>query len=210
VKVVFGLLLLLAGCARMVAPPSADARQLPFPDIGGRTVMLLPVQAAVPVLSSPSTADPARAPVPLPPGLRAALEAELAYWLPERAARSRWLLPEAIERAVARSPLLDVRVRELTVRDFQRARLESIGDPLYGELRRVAVLMDARAALLPIGALWIPEAGGGGRVHLAVALIDTMGGQVIWQGVVAGSVGSLDDANVVASVAEAFAAMIPQ
>jgi hypothetical protein len=210
VKGVFGLLLLLAGCARMVAPPSADARQAPFPDIGGRTVMLLPVQAAVPVVAAPATADPARAPVPLPPELRTALEAELAYWLPERAARSRWLLPDAIERAVARSPMLDVRLRELTVRDFQRARLESIGDPLYGELRRVGALMDARAALLPIGALWIPEAGGGGRVHLVVALIDTMGGQVIWQGVVAGTAGPLNDASVVASVAEALAGMIPR
>jgi hypothetical protein len=70
--------------------------------------------------------------------------------------------------------------------------------------------MDARTALLPIGAVWIAEAGGGGRVHLAVALIDTMGGQVVWQGVVAGTAGPLTDAGVVASVAEALAGMIPR
>jgi hypothetical protein len=200
----------VAGCARMAAPPSADGRQAPFPDIGGRTVLLLPVQSAMPVVAVPETADPGRSMVPLPEQARQALEAELSYWLPEQAPRSRWVLPAAIDRAVRQSPSIDVRVRELTVRDFQRARLEMIGDPLYGELRRVAALMDARPAVLPIGAVWIPEQAGGGRVHLAVALIDTFGGDVVWYGVVAGTAGPLDDATVIASVAQALARMIPR
>jgi hypothetical protein len=199
----------MAGCARAVAPPSADGRQRPFPDLGGRTVMLLPVQSAVPSVAVPGSADPSRGIVPLPADARAALDAELSYWLPEQARRTRWVLPDAIDAAVRRSPAIDVRVRELTVRDFQRARLDMIGDPLYGELRRVAALVDARPALLPIGAVWIPEQAGGGRVHLAVALIDTFGGDVVWSGVVAGTAGSLSDAAVIASVAEALARMIP-
>jgi hypothetical protein len=202
-------IVLLCACARP-APPSADATPRPFPDIGGRTVMLLPVQGAVPTLSLPANADPGTPPVRLGTDAAAQLESELAYWLPQRAPRTRWITPDAIERAVRNSPSLDVRPRELTVRDFQRARLQSIGDPLYGELRRVGALMDARLALLPIGALWVAERDGGGRVHLVMALIDTFGGDVVWYGVVAGTAGERGDGAVIASVAQAVARTIPQ
>jgi hypothetical protein len=172
--------------------------------------MMLPVQSAMPLVAMPATADPAGTPVPLPEPARAALEAELAYWLPQAGARVRWVMTEDVERAVRGSPAIDVRVRDLTVRDFQRARLQYIGDPLYTELRRVAALMDARAAFLPIGAVWIPEREGGGRVHLAAAIVDTMGGQVLWQGVVAGTPGALDDPTTIASAAQALARLVPQ
>jgi hypothetical protein len=207
-----GLLLavLLACACAKPAPPAADARQRPFPDLSGSAVMLLPVQGAVPALSLPASADPERPPARLSDEMLLTLEAELAYWLQQRAPRVRWVTPDAIERAVRGTPAIDVRPRELTVRDFQRARLESIGDPLYGELRRVAALMDARVALLPIGALWVPERAGGGRVHLAAALIDTFGGNVVWYGVVAGTAGERTDAAVVASAAQALARTIPQ
>jgi hypothetical protein len=85
-----------------------------------------------------------------------------------------------------------------------------IGDPLYGELRRVAALMDARVALLPIGALWVEEQAGTGRVHLAAALIDTFGGDVVWYGVVAGHPGARGDPAVLASAAQALAVLIPR
>jgi hypothetical protein len=208
---VFATLLLLTGCGGARAtPPSADEAQRAFPDMGGRAVMLLPVQGAVPSISVPASADPARAPVPLTAEMRAALESELGYWLAEAAPRVRWVLPAAIERAANQSRTLDVHVRDLTVRDFQRARLQTIGDPLYGELRKVSVLVDARPALLPIGALWIPEKDGLGRVHLALALIDTFGGDVLWYGVVAGSPAAADDPSSVASTAQALARLVPR
>jgi hypothetical protein len=172
--------------------------------------MVLPVQGAVPTVSLPASADPAVAPIPLSAELRQMLDVELGFWLEERAPRTRWLGPDAVERAVRGSPRIDVRVRDLTVRDFQRARLQSIGDPLYGELRRVGSLMDARVALLPIGALWVTEQTGAGRVHLAVALIDTFGGDVLWYGVVAGAPGARGDAAVIASTAQALAQLIPR
>jgi hypothetical protein len=199
----------LGGCARSAAPPSADARQQSMPDLAGRTVMILPVQGAMPLLSLPATADRVREPALLSADARGALDAELAYWLPQAASRVRWIEAEAVERAVRQSPTIDVRVRDLTVRDFQRARLEYIGDPLYTELRRVGLLMDARGALLPVGAVWIPEQDGTGRVHLAAALVDTFGGAVFWYGVVAGSPGAQSDPAVVTSVAQALARLLP-
>jgi hypothetical protein len=172
--------------------------------------MLLPVQAVVPVIGVPPAADLTEPTTPLSSEMLAALEAELAYWLPEQAPRTRWVLPDAIARAAERSPTLDVRPRELPVRDFLRARLQSVGDPLYGDLRKLNILVDARVALLPVGAVWIPEQSGLGRVHMAVALIDTFGGAVVWYGVVAGSSGPRHDPGVAASTAQSLARMIPR
>ncbi|HEX6309743.1 MAG TPA: hypothetical protein VFZ69_16320 [Longimicrobiales bacterium] len=203
-------LLLTAACSRATAPPAADLAQRPFPDIGGADVMLLPVQRIVPAIAPPAAVDTTRAPATLSSESLETLEAELAYWLPEHARRVRWVLPEAIERAMRGSAALRINVRDLPVRDFQRSRLESIGDPLYGDLRRVAAVMDARLALLPLGALWIPEVGGTGRVHIAAALIDTMGGAVLWYGVAAGDTGAADDAAAIASAAQALARQIPR
>src|SRR5690606_39979400 len=83
--------------------------------------------------------------------------------------------PYGPRRALARPACPTRRPSDL----FQTSRIQSIGDPLYGDLRRVAVVTDARLALIPLGALWIPEVGGAGRIHVAAALIDTMGGAVL-------------------------------
>lgn len=197
--------LALCSCSVRPAPPAADTQQRPFPDLSGQAVMLLPVQANVPLVGVPAAADTAVPPTPLTDVARAALEAELAYWLPASVPRARWSLPADIVRAAERSPMLAVFPRALPVQPFLRARLEAIGDPLYGDLRKVGTLTDARVALLPVGAVFIPEQGGGGRVHMAVALIDTLGGAVLWYGVVAGDSGARDDAHVVASAARALA-----
>lgn len=208
--IALGAILTLTACASANAPPSADTPQQAFPDIGGHAVMLLPVQGIIPAVAPPVGWDSTRAVAGLSGETLRELEAELSYWLPEQAQRTRWVLPDTIDRAVSRSPALGVNVRELPVRDFQHSRIERIGDPLYGDLRRVAALTDARLALLPIGAVWIPEAGGGGRVHVAVALIDTLGGAVLWYGVAAGAPAAQDDPAGVASAARALAAMVPR
>ena len=200
----FCALLLLCGCAQRAAPPSADEQQ-PFPDLSGRSVFVLPVQSATPPVAARAGARP---PSALNAEGRALLEAELSYWLQESAPRVRWTLPEAVERAAQRSTMLDVRVRELIVTDFLGARLTSIGDPLYGDLRKVAVLLDVRPALLPIGAVWVPEADGTGRVQLMFAIIDTTGGAVVWSGMVAGEPGARADNATIASTARAVAKLV--
>lgn len=202
--------LVLSACASSPAPPAADTQQQAFPDIGGQRVMLLPIQQIVPAISPPETADTTRRAQALSAESLRALESELTYWMPEHAHRVQWVLPDAIERAASGSAALRISVRDLSVRDFQRARLERIGDPLYGDLRRIGAVTDARLAFLPIGAVWIPELGGSGRVHIAAALIDTVGGRVLWYGVAASSVGASDDAAVAASAARALAVQVPR
>lgn len=170
--------------------------------------MLLPVQSATPLIAPPETADASRPVITLAGDQLRELDAELAFWLPDRAPRITWIAASAVERAADRAPVLNVRPRDLAIRDFLRARLESIGDPLYGDLRGLSMLVDARIALLPIGAVWIPEQDGRGRIHLALALIDTFGGRVVWQGVVAGEPTATYDAAAFAALAQAAAEMV--
>jgi hypothetical protein len=155
--------------------------------------MLLPAQAGP---GQPGVEEPV-------PGL----DRELAYWLGERAPRVRWVFPPAIERALARNAL-PIRIRALAVQSFHRAEVQIIGDPLFGDLRSIGALVDARYALVPVAAAYVEEAAVSGRVEISIALIDTIGGRVLWFGVVAGERGPRDSATVVATAAQALARVV--
>lgn len=163
-----GLLLFLLACGGAHAPPAAEDPKAPAPDLTGQTVMVLPVQ--------PGGGAPL-----------AELDAEIAFWLGERAPRVRWVFPAELDRILARSPALDIRLRELAVGSFGRAAVKRIGDPLYGDLRRLGAIVNARYAILPVAAGTV-AAGTGTRVELAAAVVDTFDGAVLWFGVVGGDV----------------------
>jgi len=176
------LLLILACSGRQ--PPSADRPAPPAPDLSGRSVMLLPVQSGS--------------------GVPGGLDSELAFWLTERGPDVRWVLPDAIDQALARSPTLGIHPRSLEVSVFHYAEVRNIGDPLFGDLRRLGALVDARYAILPVAAGYVTRAEGV-RVEIAAAIIDTMGGRVLWFGVVGGETGDQADPALVASAAQALA-----
>jgi hypothetical protein len=180
-------LLLAGGCAQRGAPPSPDQPQAAVPSLAGATVMVLPAQVRA-----------------VAPDL-AALDEEIGYWLSERGRRVRWVLPPAIDRALARNPMLEIRPRALAVDAFGAVEVRNIGDPLFGDLRRLGALVDARLALVPTHAAYVPLADGTGRVEIAAALIDTVGGRVLWYGVVAGSRGPPGERATLATAAEALA-----
>lgn len=150
--------------------------------------------------------------LPAQPGPRAAgpgapvpgLDDEIAFWLPESAPRVDWVLPAAVERALERSPSIDVRLDALAVSSFHRAEVKNIGDPLFGDLRALNALVDARYALIPVAAAVISDGTGAGRVEMNVALIDTVGGRVLWFGAVAGELGPMGAPEVNASAARAL------
>jgi hypothetical protein len=174
----------LAGCATQ-RPPSPDRPAPRAPALHGLTVMVLPVQGGR---------------IPAAPGL----DSELAFWLDDLAPGVKWVFPPALERALTRSSALEVPIHTLAVSSVHYAQVERIGDPLYGDLRRAGAIVGARYALLPVrGGYTSGEVGG--RVEIAAALIDTMGGGVLWFGVVAGERGGPDDPAVAASAARALA-----
>ena len=186
-----GVGVLLVGACGGKAPPMAEDPRAPAPDLRGATVMLLPVQARG--------------------GLRG-LDAELEFWLAEALPGTRWVLRPAMERAVRRSPEWSVSLDALPVGRFFQAEMEVIGEPLYSDLRRLGAVLDARLALIPMAA-FVRQAPEGeepspdapGRVEIAAAVVDTMGGRVLWYGIVAGETGPAPDSRVLASAARALA-----
>jgi hypothetical protein len=136
------------------------------------------------------------------------LDREIEFWLRDAAPRVSWVFAPEIERSLARSPSLRIEIRALAVSSFHRAQVQNIGDPLFGDLRSLNALLDARVALIPVAATWVRDASGGGRVELAVALIDTLGGRVIWFGAIAGEPGAEGSSAVAASAARALAGRI--
>lgn len=187
-------MLALACGGRRTEPPSPDQPQAAPPDLSGMRVMVLPAQPA-------AGAATVGAPVP-------GLDEEIAFWLADSAPRVEWVFPPAIERALARSPSLEINIDALSVSSFHRARVERIGDPLFGDLRALNALVNARYALVPVAAGYVADGVSGGRVEMNVALIDTIGGRVLWFGAVAGDGAAAGAAEGAATAARALARLL--
>lgn len=160
----------------------------------GATVMVLPAQ---PGPGGGLAAEPV-------PGL----DREITFWLGERAPRVNWVFPDELERILARTPSLEIDLHALAVSAFHRAQVRNIGDPLFGNLNALGALTNARAALVPVAAAWVPDGQGSGRVEVSLALIDNRTGRVIWFGVAAGEPAPEGSREAAASAAEALAALL--
>ena len=194
---------MLAACTRS-APTTDPAAQPTAPLLAGETVLLLPVQRGGWPAAGTAQAH-------LDSAALAALDAELAFWLGERGGGVRWVGPATIRRELARSPVVDVRPHDLDVASFRHAQVRRVGDPLFGDLRRLAAMLDAGYALVPVGAAFAADsAAGGARVHVAAALIDASTGFVLWFGAAAGTPAAAPDAAALASAAQQLArAVVP-
>ena len=192
------LLLVCAACGgpRVQAPTAARDPGRP-PDLSGRQVLFLPVQQLSP-LPGTMTGTARYDSVDL-------LDAEISYWLREQAPDVRWVLPETIDRTLRRTPELDIKVRALDVAVFRRAQVKRIGDPLFGDLRRIAAVHgDARLAVVPVAAEFKPTDANQGRVNVALAVIDLGFGDVVWFGVIGGDAG-VPGQQLAASTAQTIA-----
>lgn len=178
------LLLALAACGGRTAPPPepGTSRGIP-PDLRGRTVMILPVQQ---LMGVPGDAD-----------------AELAFQLQARSEEVTWVTPEEMDRALARSPALQARTRGLPVGQFLAAEVLRIGDPLFGELYRLSVLVGAQAAVIPVRAELVrnPDEDQP-RVRLTVALVETRTGRVGWFSILEGEPHPVGDPRILASAVD--------
>jgi hypothetical protein len=190
-------LLPAAGCAHRTTPPSAATPPSRPLRLTGQRVMVLPAQPAGSVSGD----------------LAAAFDAELAYWLADRAPRVHWITAAEIERLTTSSPALRIDPHELDVAAFGRMRVERIGDPLFGEVHNLGGVLDASLALIPASVAYVPppapdSAGGArgpGHIEVTAALISTFGGEVVWFGVLAGEPGAIDAPAAVGTAARALA-----
>jgi hypothetical protein len=173
-------LVLIAACGGSKATenaPPAPATNTPPPVLAGQTVMVFPVQRGyVPV------ADPTQQHFAID---ASKLDAEIAYWLPQMG-NAKWILPATIQRSITRSPTLGVDMHNLSVAVFQRAQVKRIGDPLFGDLRKLAAVHDASIALIPVAAENIGTTPAAARTQIATAVINALDGTVIWFGVIEG------------------------
>jgi hypothetical protein len=128
-------------------------------------------------------------------------DSELAHALRARGGGVTWVFPPDLEEALGRSPGLRARIRGLPVQIFGQAEVNRIGDPLFGNLVRLAGLTGADVALIPVELKY----GEGGAFNLGAALIATRTGRVSWYGVVEGSSGGAGNPATLASVAEMLA-----
>lgn len=144
-------------------------------------------------------------------GVPAGFDESLAAMLETHAPTVSWILPPELERSIARAPWLNIRPRALSVSLLRSEEAERIGDPLYGDLRRLGALVDARYAVIPWQVSYAPapdSIGGHGRVEVAGAIIDTVGGRILWRGLVAGERGPAGDEVVLGTAVQAFARMV--
>ncbi|MGQ0813449.1 MAG: hypothetical protein ACT4O1_03190, partial [Gemmatimonadota bacterium] len=117
---------------------------------------------------------------------------------------ARWLLPETIDRTLARSPGLNIDPRALAVGSFQRAQVKRIGDPLFGDLARLAAVLSAHVALIPVAAEFLGASADSAVLNIATAVIDPTDGDVLWFGVIAGTEKGAGKDVAIASAAQAF------
>jgi hypothetical protein len=138
-------------------------------------------------------------PVQATRGVEGDPDAELAFGLRDRGAGVTWILPRTLDQALERSPGLDTRTRGLAVGTFTAAEVRRIGDPLYGELRRLATVVDAGVALIPVYAMGVETEDGLRAVRFSAAVLHVQSGRVLWFGVVEGDPFPVGDPRGLAS-----------
>lgn len=144
--------------------------------------MVLPVQILAGV-------DPSLTPDP-----------ELGHALRSRGGEVQWVFPEEMEGMLRRSPGVQAQLRNLPVGMFLQAEVRRIGDPLYGNLRRLAGLTGAEVALLPVELRFRDDA-----YQTGAAILEPRSGRVLWYGIVGGDQGQAQDPGTLASAIDALA-----
>ncbi len=185
--VLLGSLLQACGGGTAAPPAPGQSRGAP-PDLRGIRVALLPFQRVVGVSGDPY--------------------AELVFTLTDRGNEVSWILEDEMNEILERSPAMQTRTRGLGVGLFLQAEVDRVGDPLYGELRRLSALVEAEAILLPVQASFEPNPeieGSAPRVRLSATLVEPRTGRVIWFGIEEGGEFPQGDPRGLASAVEQLA-----
>ena len=177
--------LVLAACGGSVPPPGPGTSIGSPPDLRGTRVMVLPVQQVLGVSGDP--------------------DAELAFGLSDRTQEVTWVFAQEVDEALSRAPAVDAATSGLSVGQFLRSEVRRIGDPLFGQLRRMAALVDAEGALIPVQVALVSDAGKDPKIQLSVALIEVRTGRVRWFGIVEGGAFPAGDPRGLASAVDRLA-----
>ena len=182
------LLGLWAGaCASTSTPPAPGHTRGAVPDLRGHRVLVLPVQLREGVSASVT------------------IDEEIAYALPARSEKVAWIFPPQVEQILGRSPGVAASLHDLPVGIFLQAEVNRIGDPLYGQIRRLTTLAGADIALLPVALEYAD-----GAFNLTAVLLRPVTGHVLWFSIIEGEPGPAQGPQALASVSGALArALLP-
>ena len=140
-------------------------------------------------------------------GVRGDVDAEIAFALQDRSGEEvTWIFPPRLQNILDRSPGMS-RIRGLPVGVFSQAEVERVGDPLYGDLRRLGEIADGQVALIPlVVAVQPPDTLTQGiAVSVSATVIHVRTGRVLWFGMVEGDAHPVADAATLASAVDALA-----
>ncbi len=141
-------------------------------------------------------------------GVRGDVDAEIRFAFSDFGGEVEWVFADEVQEILDRTPGMDTRTRGLAVSLFQSAEVERIGDPLYGELRRMSALVEADVILIPLTATFEPNealADDAPRVRLSATLVEPRTGRVLWYGIEEGGDYPQGDPRALASAVEALA-----
>ncbi len=179
-----------------------------FGKLSGQTVLVLPVQYVVPAAGGYAGG------ASNPQAAARLADSEIAFALSERAGRATWVLPQQQIAALKRRPWMQVNPVALSADEVRSEgdKLRDIRDPLYGEIRLIAALFDARMAVWPLEIFYEKgnegrggRGGRGGRLAIRTVLLDARAGVVLWQGLVRGDDQPPTSPGALAAAAQAFA-----
>jgi hypothetical protein len=175
--------LVLAGAAACSGGGNEPEPAPGFGMLSGQKVLVLPVQYVrqVPggwVGRASNGRDAARQ-----------ADMEVAFALDEQGGRAEWITPDEQVAELRRRPAIEVDPYALSAGEARQkgGNLRDVKDPLYGEIRLLAALLDTRYALWPLEIFYDEdEKTGSGRLAFRTFVLDARKGQVMWYGVIAG------------------------
>jgi len=200
-------LLSVAACGRSARPTAPEdpfqaigIAPLPVEALAGGSVLILPVGALV--LSDSAALDANL--VARRFALAAAAGSSLDTAFRRGAPNVKWLGLAEQRRAIRLAPALGIDPARLETDYLLNPHVESMVDPLWGQLRTLTALMDTRTAVAPAG-VRIDRRNGGFAAEIVLVLVDPRSGKVLGRGRTVGPMSATPEA----ALAGAAAATVP-
>jgi len=195
------------GCGRSQRPAAPQdpfkaigIAPLPVEALAGTSVLILPVGALVLSDSAAESPDLVARRFALAVEAGAALDSAFRHGAPS----VKWLGLAEQRRALHMAPALGIDPARLETGYLIDPHQESMVDPLWGELRELTALVDARTAVAPAG-VRLDRVAGGYVAEYVLVMVDPRSGRVLGRGRMVGPVSATPDA----ALASGAAATIP-
>jgi len=191
------------GCGRSQRPATPQdpfkaigIAPLPVEALAGTSVLILPVGALV--LSDSAAQDPDLVARRFALASQAGAALDSAF---RRGAPSvKWLGLAEQRRALRMAPALGIDPSRLETGYLIDPHQDAMADPLWGELRELTALVDARTAVAPAG-VRIDRVGAGYVAEYVLVMVDPRSGRVLGRGRMVGPVAATPEAALTSGAA---------